>query len=207
MLAVVKQHERAIRREPLDHRLERAPPRRRPHPDCVGQRWSDQLTIGQRRELDEPSTVRRALEVLGGVTCVVLGRRDADDDDLATALAQQPRDDETVAAVVALAAEHRHWTVGHATRELAREWTGDGVSVVAIAIGRVATESLRKYPVELWKTAAASVPLGRLGAYVLPGAAHDPVSGIEQARATERMLESVVTPSNETSPALFGLLT
>jgi probable F420-dependent oxidoreductase len=31
------------------------------------------------------------------------------------------------------------------------------------------------------------VPLARLGAYVLPGAAHDPVSGIEQARATERM--------------------
>src|ERR1700742_2103863 len=32
-----------------------------------------------------------------------------------------------------------------------------------------------------------NVPPGRLGAYVLPGAAHDPVSGIEQARATERM--------------------
>src|ERR1700685_132134 len=32
-----------------------------------------------------------------------------------------------------------------------------------------------------------SVPLGRLGGSVLPGAAHDPVSGIEQARATERM--------------------
>src|ERR1700722_4300568 len=31
------------------------------------------------------------------------------------------------------------------------------------------------------------VALGRLGAYVLPGAAHDPASGIEQARATERM--------------------
>jgi citronellol/citronellal dehydrogenase len=49
------------------------------------------------------------------------------------------------------------------TRELAAEWAGDGVSVVAIAIGRFATESLRKYPIELWKTAAASVPLGRLG--------------------------------------------
>src|ERR1700728_2266563 len=32
-----------------------------------------------------------------------------------------------------------------------------------------------------------SVPLSRLGAYVLPGAAHDPASGIGQARATERM--------------------
>jgi 5,10-methylenetetrahydromethanopterin reductase len=32
-----------------------------------------------------------------------------------------------------------------------------------------------------------SVPLRRLGAYVLPGAAHDPASGIGQARATERM--------------------
>jgi probable F420-dependent oxidoreductase len=32
-----------------------------------------------------------------------------------------------------------------------------------------------------------TVPLARLGAYVLPGAARDPASGIEQARATERM--------------------
>lgn len=31
------------------------------------------------------------------------------------------------------------------------------------------------------------VPLGRLGAYVLPGAAHDPAAGIGQAQATERM--------------------
>jgi 5,10-methylenetetrahydromethanopterin reductase len=31
------------------------------------------------------------------------------------------------------------------------------------------------------------VPLARLGAYVLPGAARDPASGIGQARATERM--------------------
>jgi citronellol/citronellal dehydrogenase len=49
------------------------------------------------------------------------------------------------------------------TVELARAWRADGVSVLAIAIGRFATESLRKYPVELWKTAAASVPLQRLG--------------------------------------------
>jgi 5,10-methylenetetrahydromethanopterin reductase len=31
------------------------------------------------------------------------------------------------------------------------------------------------------------VPAGRLGAYVLPGAAHDPAAGLDQARATERM--------------------
>jgi citronellol/citronellal dehydrogenase len=49
------------------------------------------------------------------------------------------------------------------SRELARGWAGEGVSVVSIAIGRFATESLRKYPIELWKTAAASVPLQRLG--------------------------------------------
>jgi citronellol/citronellal dehydrogenase len=49
------------------------------------------------------------------------------------------------------------------TRELAAQWKPDGVSVAAIAIGRFATESLRKYPGELWKSAAASVPLQRLG--------------------------------------------
>jgi citronellol/citronellal dehydrogenase len=49
------------------------------------------------------------------------------------------------------------------TRELAMDWVDDGVSVTAIAIGRFATESLRKYPAELWRTAAASVPLQRLG--------------------------------------------
>ncbi len=49
------------------------------------------------------------------------------------------------------------------TRELASAWGGDGVSVVAVAIGRFATESLRKYPAELWRSAAASVPLQRLG--------------------------------------------
>jgi citronellol/citronellal dehydrogenase len=37
------------------------------------------------------------------------------------------------------------------------------VLVVAIALGRFATESLRKYPVELWSKAAQSVPLQRLG--------------------------------------------
>jgi citronellol/citronellal dehydrogenase len=49
------------------------------------------------------------------------------------------------------------------TRELARDWGSDGVSVVAIALGRLATESLRKYPAELWRRAAHSVPLQRLG--------------------------------------------
>jgi citronellol/citronellal dehydrogenase len=44
------------------------------------------------------------------------------------------------------------------TRELAAAWAADGVSVAAVAIGRFATESLRKYPAELWKTAAATVP-------------------------------------------------
>jgi citronellol/citronellal dehydrogenase len=49
------------------------------------------------------------------------------------------------------------------TRELAGRWAPDNVSVTAIALGRLATESLRKYPAELWRRAAASVPLQRLG--------------------------------------------
>ena len=49
------------------------------------------------------------------------------------------------------------------TRELASEWARDGVWVSAIALGRFATDSLRKYPAELWQKAAASVPLQRLG--------------------------------------------
>jgi citronellol/citronellal dehydrogenase len=49
------------------------------------------------------------------------------------------------------------------TREHAEHWSQDGVSVVAVALGRLATESLRKYPVELWRKAAESVPLQRLG--------------------------------------------
>jgi citronellol/citronellal dehydrogenase len=49
------------------------------------------------------------------------------------------------------------------TQELANRWRADGVSVAAIAAGRFATESLRKYPAELWRSAAASVPLQRLG--------------------------------------------
>ena len=49
------------------------------------------------------------------------------------------------------------------TRELAAEWGPAGVSVAAVAIGRFATESLRKYPAELWRSAASTVPLQRLG--------------------------------------------
>ena len=35
--------------------------------------------------------------------------------------------------------------------------------MIAVALGRFDTESLRKYPAELWRTAAATVPLQRLG--------------------------------------------
>ncbi len=49
------------------------------------------------------------------------------------------------------------------TLELAAQWGADGVSVAAVAIGRFATESLRKYPAELWRSAATAVPLQRLG--------------------------------------------
>jgi citronellol/citronellal dehydrogenase len=49
------------------------------------------------------------------------------------------------------------------TRELAVTWADDGVCVVALALGRLATESLRKYPAELWRRAAQTVPLQRLG--------------------------------------------
>ena len=49
------------------------------------------------------------------------------------------------------------------TSELAAAWADDHVSVIAVAIGRFDTESLRKYPAELWRSAAAGVPLQRLG--------------------------------------------
>jgi NAD(P)-dependent dehydrogenase (short-subunit alcohol dehydrogenase family) len=49
------------------------------------------------------------------------------------------------------------------TRELASEYGKRGISIVAVALGRFDTESLRKYPAELWRTAAATVPLQRLG--------------------------------------------
>ena len=49
------------------------------------------------------------------------------------------------------------------TQELATSWADDHVSVIAVAIGRFDTESLRKYPAELWRSAATGVPLQRLG--------------------------------------------
>jgi citronellol/citronellal dehydrogenase len=49
------------------------------------------------------------------------------------------------------------------TRELAGEWAPSAVTVAAIALGRFATESLRKYPAEMWRSAALTVPLQRLG--------------------------------------------
>jgi NAD(P)-dependent dehydrogenase (short-subunit alcohol dehydrogenase family) len=49
------------------------------------------------------------------------------------------------------------------TRDLASAYAPSGISAVAVALGRFDTESLRKYPAELWKTAAATVPIQRLG--------------------------------------------
>ena len=49
------------------------------------------------------------------------------------------------------------------TRELAATYGAHGIAVVGVALGRFDTESLRKYPAELWRTAAATVPLQRLG--------------------------------------------
>jgi citronellol/citronellal dehydrogenase len=49
------------------------------------------------------------------------------------------------------------------TRAWAREWSGLGVAVVAVAAGHFDTESLRKYPEPVWRAAASTVPLGRLG--------------------------------------------
>jgi citronellol/citronellal dehydrogenase len=54
-------------------------------------------------------------------------------------------------------------SVEAATKELAARWSEHGVALAAIALGRFDTESLRKYPAELWRTAAATVPLQRLG--------------------------------------------
>src|SRR4029079_17500864 len=43
------------------------------------------------------------------------------------------------------------------------EWAGACVSGVAVAGGHFATEAIRKYPEAVWKAAARTVPLGRLG--------------------------------------------
>ena len=49
------------------------------------------------------------------------------------------------------------------TREWASAWGPRGIAVVAAAIGRFDTESLRKYPEIIWQGARATVPLQRLG--------------------------------------------
>jgi citronellol/citronellal dehydrogenase len=49
------------------------------------------------------------------------------------------------------------------TREWARDWASERISVVAAAIGRFDTESLRKYPEVVYRGASRSVPLQRLG--------------------------------------------
>jgi citronellol/citronellal dehydrogenase len=49
------------------------------------------------------------------------------------------------------------------TSELAPVYGAYGVALIAVALGRFDTESLRKYPGELWRTAAATVPVQRLG--------------------------------------------
>ena len=49
------------------------------------------------------------------------------------------------------------------TRELASTYGARAVAVCAVALGRFDTESLRKYPAELWRSAAATVPVQRLG--------------------------------------------
>jgi citronellol/citronellal dehydrogenase len=46
---------------------------------------------------------------------------------------------------------------------LASAYGGDSIAVIAVALGRFDTESLRKYPAELWRSAAATVPVQRLG--------------------------------------------
>jgi citronellol/citronellal dehydrogenase len=49
------------------------------------------------------------------------------------------------------------------TRALAREWRPDGVAVIAVAVGHFDTEAIRKYPEPVWRAAARTVPLQRLG--------------------------------------------
>jgi citronellol/citronellal dehydrogenase len=49
------------------------------------------------------------------------------------------------------------------TRELARAWAPDRIAVIAAAAGHFDTESLRKYPEPVWRAAARTVPLQRLG--------------------------------------------
>jgi citronellol/citronellal dehydrogenase len=49
------------------------------------------------------------------------------------------------------------------TRALAHELASDGISVIAVAAGHFETDAIRKYPEAIWRGAARTVPLGRLG--------------------------------------------
>jgi citronellol/citronellal dehydrogenase len=49
------------------------------------------------------------------------------------------------------------------TRALAEEWADRGIVVIAVAAGHFDTASLRKYPEPVWRAAARTVPLQRLG--------------------------------------------
>jgi citronellol/citronellal dehydrogenase len=49
------------------------------------------------------------------------------------------------------------------TRALAAEWAERRIAVIAVAAGHFDTASLRKYPEPVWRAAARTVPLQRLG--------------------------------------------
>jgi citronellol/citronellal dehydrogenase len=49
------------------------------------------------------------------------------------------------------------------TRALARAWAVRHIAVIAVAAGHFDTASLRKYPEPVWRAAARTVPLQRLG--------------------------------------------
>jgi citronellol/citronellal dehydrogenase len=49
------------------------------------------------------------------------------------------------------------------TRALAEEWAERRIAVIAVAAGHFDTASLRKYPEPVWRAAARTVPLQRLG--------------------------------------------
>jgi len=49
------------------------------------------------------------------------------------------------------------------TRALADEWGDRGIAVIAVAAGHFDTAVLRKYPEQIWRAAARTVPLQRLG--------------------------------------------
>jgi citronellol/citronellal dehydrogenase len=49
------------------------------------------------------------------------------------------------------------------TRAQAEAWAEHGIAVIAVAAGHFDTASLRKYPEPVWRAAARTVPLQRLG--------------------------------------------